>query len=62
MRKNIEIIDNSKSAKNGSERITTDRDNIRHREFFMNGQWRHSPKCKQFTNQDCTVKTDTVSI
>jgi hypothetical protein len=56
MRKRVEMMERSKSAKNGHERITIDRDNSRHREFFMNGSWRHSPKCKQFTNQECSIK------
>jgi len=46
----------SKTAKNGHERITTDRDRIRHLEYFMNGQWRHSNKCKEFTNKECMVR------
>jgi hypothetical protein len=24
---------------------------------FANGQWRHSDKCKEFTNKDCEIKT-----
>ena len=55
-------MDKGKFAKNGTERITTDRDNIRHRELFMNGQWRHSPKCKQFTNKECTVRIRVISL
>lgn len=46
----------STTAKNGHERITTNRDKIRHLEYFMNGQWRHSHKCKEFTNKECTVR------
>ena len=46
----------STTAKNGHERITTNRDNIRHLEYFMNGQWRHSYKCKEFTNKECVIK------
>jgi hypothetical protein len=46
----------STTAKNGHERITTDRDRIRHLEYFMNGQWRHSHKCKEFTNKECMVR------
>lgn len=44
------------TAKNGHERVTTDRDNNKHLQFFMNGQWRHSDKCKQLANKDCGVK------
>jgi hypothetical protein len=40
------------TAKNGHERVTTDRDNNKHLQFFMNGQWRHSDKCKQLANKD----------
>jgi hypothetical protein len=25
-------------------------------EYFMNGQWRHSYKCKEFTNKECVIK------
>jgi hypothetical protein len=46
----------TKNAKNGDRRISTKRDNIRHLEYFNNGQWRHSDKCRQFTNKECTVK------
>jgi hypothetical protein len=46
----------SNTTKNGQERVTTNRDNIRHLEYFMNGQWRHSHRCKEFTNKDCTIK------
>ena len=47
----------STTAKNGHERIVTDRDNVKHLEYFMNGQWRHSDNCKDFTNKECTFKT-----
>ena len=39
-----------------AERIVTDRDNSRHLEYFNNGQWRHSEKCREFTNKDCKIK------
>jgi hypothetical protein len=45
----------STSAKNGQRRVITNRDNIRHLEYFMNGQWRHSARFKEFTNKDCTL-------
>jgi hypothetical protein len=32
------------SANNGNERVTTKRDNVKHLEYFNNGQWRHSDK------------------
>lgn len=55
MRRRVEIMDKSGTAKNGHERIITDRDNARHLQYFNNGQWRHSENCKQFTNKDCIV-------
>lgn len=45
----------STSAKNGNERITTNRDNIRHLEYFNNGQWRHSDNCRKLTNKECSL-------
>ena len=57
MRRGVEIMPKSKTAKNGEQRITTNRDNIRHLEYFNNGQWRHSDKCRQFTNKECTFKS-----
>ena len=47
----------STSAKNGQERVVNDRDYAKHLEYFMNGQWRHSNNCKDFTNKECTFKT-----
>ena len=39
MRSGIEMMTKSTTAKNGNERITTtNRDNIRHLEYFNNGQ------------------------
>jgi hypothetical protein len=55
MRRRIEIMAKSTSAKNGHERITTNRDNMRHLEYFNNGQWRHSDKCRKFTNKECSL-------
>ena len=57
MRRGVEIMAKSTNAKNGDERITTDRENTRHLEYFNNGQWRHSDKCREFTNKECTIKT-----
>jgi hypothetical protein len=57
MRKRVEMMARSTTAKNGHERIVTDRDNVKHLEYFMNGQWRHSDNCKDFTNKECTFKT-----
>ena len=51
------MMPKSTAAKNGQERITTNRDNIRHLEYFNNGQWRHSDKCSQFTNKECRFKS-----
>ena len=56
MRKRMEMMAKSTSAKNGHQRIITNRDNIRHLEYFNNGQWRHSDKCKLFTNKECKLK------
>jgi hypothetical protein len=50
------MMGRSGSAKNGDERVVTDRDNQKHLQYFMNGQWRHSDKCKEFTNAQCTTK------
>ncbi len=57
MRKRLEMMGRSTTAKNGHERVITDRDNIKHLEYFMNGQWQHSDNCKDFTNKECTLKT-----
>lgn len=46
----------STTAKNGHGLIVNDRDNAKHLEYFMNGQWKHSETCKTFT-KECTVKT-----
>ena len=56
MRKVIEISRKSNTAKNSDERIITDSNSNKHLEFFMNGSWRHSYKCKNFTNNQCTKK------
>jgi hypothetical protein len=55
-RKRIEMMGRSTTAKDGQERTITDRDNIKHLQYFANGQWRHSDKCKEFTNKNCEVK------
>jgi hypothetical protein len=57
MRRGVEIMAKSSSAKNGQERIITDRDNSRHLQYFNNGQWRHSEKCREYTNKECNVKS-----
>jgi hypothetical protein len=56
MRRGVEMMPKSTAAKNVQERITTNRDNIKHLEYFNNGQWRHSDKCSQFTNKECKLK------
>ena len=56
MRKVIEIRRKSSTAKNCDERIILDNNNNKHLEFFMNGSWRHSNKCKNATNSQCTKK------
>lgn len=56
MRRGVEIMARSSAAKNGPERVITDRDNSRHLQYFNNGQWRHSEKCREYTNKECKVK------
>lgn len=56
MRRGVEIMARSSTAKNGQERVITDRDNSRHLQYFNNGQWRHSEKCREYTNKECKVK------
>ena len=51
--KGIELMVKSKSAKNGQERVITTNDNSKHLEYFMNGSWRHSTRCKENTNKEC---------
>jgi hypothetical protein len=62
MKRRVEKMGRSNTTKNGQERIVSDRDNKKHLEYFMNGQWRHSDKCREFTNKDCRVKTTTIRI
>jgi len=57
MRRGVEMMPRSTAAKNGQERVTTNRDNVRHLEYFNNGQWRHSDKCSKFTNKECRFKS-----
>ena len=52
--KRIQLMQKSSTAKNGQTRIVEDRDTNKHLEFFTNGSWRHSPKCKDITNKNCT--------
>ena len=53
MRKAIETIRKSNTAKNGDERVIIDSTNNKHLEFFMNGSWRHSSRCKIVINGQC---------
>jgi hypothetical protein len=53
MRKAIETIRKSNTAKNGDERVIIDSNNNKHLEFFMNGSWRHSNKCKIVLKNQC---------
>jgi hypothetical protein len=55
-RKRVEMMTRSTTAKNGHERIVSDRDNAKYLEYFMNGQWKHSENYKIFTNRECTIK------
>lgn len=56
MRKAIETIRKSNTAKNGDERVIIDNNNNKHLEIFMNGSWRHSSKCKIIINSQCIKK------
>lgn len=48
------VLARSGSPKNGQERVTTDRDGVRHLEYFANGSWRHhNAKCRQWVNREC---------
>ena len=51
MRRGVEMMPKPTAAKNGQERIAAKPDNTRHLEYFNNGQWRHSDKCREFTNK-----------
>ncbi len=62
MRKRVEMMARSTTAKNGHEHVVSDRDNIKHLQYFTNGQWRHSDKCKEFTNKDCTIRVEKNSL
>ena len=43
--------------RNGDTRVTVDRDNAQHLEFFMNGSWRHNQeRCREHTNKECKRK------
>ena len=42
--------------KNGHERVVADTDNNKHLQMFMNGSWRHSHRCREYTNKDCKIK------
>jgi hypothetical protein len=41
------------NPKNGYQRVTVDRQDIRHLEVFNNGSWRHDAACREYTNKDC---------
>jgi len=56
MRKVIETIRKSNTAKNTDERVIIDNNNNKHLEFFMNGSWRHSHRCKSVVNSQCIKK------
>ena len=56
MRKAIETLRKSNTAKNGDERVIIDNKNNKHLEYFMNGSWRHSSKCKTIINNQCLNK------
>jgi hypothetical protein len=56
MRRQVQMMGRSTTSKNGHERVVTDRDNQKHLQYIMNGQWGHSEKRNQFTNSQCTNK------
>ena len=56
MRKRVEMMARTTNAKNGHERVVNDRDNVKHLQYFMNGQWKHSENCKNLTNKECAFK------
>jgi hypothetical protein len=58
MRRRVEIMQRTGTAKNGHERIASDRDNIKHLQYFSNGQWRHRDRCRQFTNKEFSVSLE----
>jgi hypothetical protein len=41
------------NPKNGYQRVTVDREDMRHLEVFNNGSWRHDAACREYTNKDC---------
>jgi hypothetical protein len=41
MRRRVEMMDKTNTAKNSQERTMLDRDNIKHLQYFNNEQWRH---------------------
>jgi len=46
----------SNSPKNGHERTVTDRDGVKHLEYFVNGSWRHyTAKCRLWVNKECRL-------
>jgi len=56
MKKAIETLRRSNTVKNRDERIIIDNNNNNHLEFFINGSWRHSNKCKINVNNQCIKK------
>ena len=55
MRRRIEMKDPTRTTRNGQEHVITDRDKQKHLQFFRNGNWWHSEKCKDFTNKECAT-------
>ena len=56
MRKKVEMMARSPSAKNGQEHVVNDRDNAKHLEYFMNGQWRHSNNVKTLLTKNVLLR------
>ncbi len=57
MRKSVEVINKRRSnqVKNGSTRIQTTSEGIKHLEIFQNGSWQHDQRCKSNTNKECKL-------
>ena len=61
MRRRVEVKDISRTARDGHERVVTDRDNQKHLQYFRNGNWWHSDSCKVYTNKECTTNLRQIS-
>ena len=46
-----------KNPRNEHQRVTENRDSIKHLEVFFKGLWIHDDKCRGFTNKECNTIT-----